>query len=190
VPSPRPRLRFVGLSGSLRDGSANTALLAAAAELAPDDVEVVIHPLGDVPLFDADLEAAGLPLPVAELRDSVAAADGLLLATPEYNWSVSGVLKNAIDWLSRGSPAPIDHKPTAMLSGAGRSGGRRAQAHLVDILRHNAVDVLDEAVQVPTVSEHVIDGDVVTPEVRDEVAAVVAALRARVRERRDDAEVA
>jgi chromate reductase, NAD(P)H dehydrogenase (quinone) len=177
---------LLGLSGSLRQGSANTALLHAAAELAPGDVEVVVHPLDEVPLFDADLEADGLPPAVAALREALAEADGLLLASPEYNWSVSGVLKNAIDWLSRGPASPLDHKPTALLSAAGRGGGARGLAHLRDVLRHNEVDVLDLDVRVPRGNLHVTEGRLTTPEHREAVAALVTALREHVEERTHD----
>ena len=94
--------RLVGLSGSLRRGSFNTALLRAAATLMPADATLDIRTLHGIPLFDADLEtSAGLPERVAELKEAVVAADGLLLATPEYNNGIPGVFKNAIDWLSR-----------------------------------------------------------------------------------------
>jgi chromate reductase, NAD(P)H dehydrogenase (quinone) len=94
--------RLVGLSGSLRQKSFNTALLNAAAELMPEGSELAIHTIRGIPLYDADVEAAeGIPAPVAALKDAVAACDGLLLVTPEYNNSIPGVFKNAIDWLSR-----------------------------------------------------------------------------------------
>lgn len=173
-------LRIVGLSGSLREDSTNTAVLRAARDLAPADAEVRVLVPRDVPLFDVDLEVGGLPAPVARLREAVAAADGLLLATPEYNWSVSGSLKNAIDWLSRGDPAPLDRKPAALLS-AGGSGGVRAQAHLREILGHNRVDVLDTAVQVPHARHHVVDGELATAAHRRAVAELVAALCAHIR---------
>jgi chromate reductase, NAD(P)H dehydrogenase (quinone) len=185
TPSRPDRIVLLALSGSLRQRSANTALLHTAADLAPEDVEVVVHPLDEVPLFDADLEADDLPTAVAALRQALAEADGLLLASPEYNWSVSGVLKNAIDWLSRGPASPLDHKPTGLLSAAGRGGGARGLAHLRDILRHNEVDVLDLDVRVPRGSTHVAGGRVTTPEHRDAVAALVAALRERVEDRGD-----
>jgi chromate reductase, NAD(P)H dehydrogenase (quinone) len=187
---PSEPVVLLGLSGSLRRDSANTALLRAAAELAPAGVEVVLHPLRDLPFFDADVERAGLPDPVRALRTAVEDADGLLLATPEYNWSVTAALKNAIDWASRGPDAPLDRKPAALLSAAGRGGGARALAHLRDILGHNRVDVVDREVRVPRGAQHVVDGALATPEHRDQVRAVVDDLVTRIRadrQRRSDA---
>ncbi len=93
---------IIGLSGSLRRGSYNTALLRSAAELAPNGCTVEIASIAEIPLYDGDLESEkGIPKPVAALKDRIAAADGLLLVTPEYNNSMPGVFKNAIDWLSR-----------------------------------------------------------------------------------------
>lgn len=177
-------VRLLGLSGSLRRASTNTALLRAAQAEAPEGVEIVVHPLNDIPLYNADVEReVGFPPPVRALRQAVGDADGLLLASPEYNFSTSGVLKNAVDWVSR-APSPLDEKPAALLSAAGGSGGRRAQRHLRDILAHNSVDVLDQAVQLPRARRHVEDGRLVTPEHRAAVAALVTALRDRVLQRR------
>jgi len=95
---------IVGLCGSLRRGSFNAALLRAAAMLAPEGSRIDARTLHGVPLYDGDMEAAeGIPPAVAALKDAVAAADGLLLATPEYNNGIPGVFKNAIDWMSRPS---------------------------------------------------------------------------------------
>lgn len=110
---------FVGISGSLRRASFNTALLRAAAGMMPEGSELRVETIHGIPLYDADLEAeAGIPERVAELKDRIAGADGLLLATPEYNNSIPGVFKNAIDWLSR-PPADIKRvfggKPTALI---------------------------------------------------------------------------
>ncbi|MCA8889598.1 MAG: NAD(P)H-dependent oxidoreductase, partial [Parvularculaceae bacterium] len=94
--------RLLGLSGSLRKGSFNSALLRNAAELAPDGVSFDIRTLHGIPLYNADEEAAhGLPDAVASLKEAIIAADGVLLATPEYNNGIPGVFKNAIDWASR-----------------------------------------------------------------------------------------
>ncbi|MEE1656327.1 NADPH-dependent FMN reductase [Microvirga sp. CF3062] len=93
--------KLIGLSGSLRQASYNTALLRSAAGMMPEGSELVVETIRGIPLYDADLEAEGIPERVTALKDVIAAADGLLLVTPEYNNSIPGVFKNAIDWLSR-----------------------------------------------------------------------------------------
>jgi chromate reductase len=93
--------RIIGIAGSLRRGSFNAALLRAALEFVPDHARLDIEPIGDIPLYNYDVEVEGIPDAVTRLKDSIAAADGLLIATPEYNNSVPGVAKNAIDWLTR-----------------------------------------------------------------------------------------
>ena len=93
---------LIGLSGSLRQGSFNSALLRAAVALMPQGSDLTIGSIRDIPLYDGDRETAdGIPDAVTALKDAVAAADGLLLVTPEYNNSMPGVTKNAVDWLSR-----------------------------------------------------------------------------------------
>lgn len=103
--NPMSDVRNIGilaLSGSLRAASFNTALLRNAQELVPADARIEIASIRDIPLYDGDVEAhSGVPAPVAELKERVVAADALLIATPEYNNSLPGVAKNAIDWLSR-----------------------------------------------------------------------------------------
>lgn len=93
--------KLVGISGSLRKGSFNTALLRAAAALAPDGATIETATIAGIPLYDGDVEAEGFPPAAAALKEAIAGADGVLLVTPEYNSSIPGVFKNAIDWASR-----------------------------------------------------------------------------------------
>jgi chromate reductase len=94
-------VKLLGISGSLRRASYNSALLAAATRLMPPDAQLAVASIRGIPLFDADVEAQGMPTAVRELKEAVVAAAGVLLVTPEYNNSIPGVFKNAIDWLSR-----------------------------------------------------------------------------------------
>ncbi|HTE49524.1 MAG TPA: NADPH-dependent FMN reductase [Kofleriaceae bacterium] len=120
---------IIGISGSLRRGSYNSALLRAAAELAPEEVKIEIASIRGIPLYDGDVEEAdGVPAPVTELKDRIAAAGGLLLVTPEYNASVPGVLKNAIDWMSRPAkdiPRVFGDKPVGLMGATPGPGGTR-----------------------------------------------------------------
>lgn len=112
-------IRIVGLSGSLRSGSFNGHLLRAAARLAPEGVTFSLGTIRGIPLYDGDVEATeGIPAPVAALKDEIAAADGLFLVTPEYNNSIPGVFKNALDWLTRPAsdiPRVFGGKPVAFI---------------------------------------------------------------------------
>ena len=147
-----PPIRILGISGSLRAASYNTALLRAAAAVMPQAMSMEIAEIGDLPLYNGDVERRGFPGAVQRLRTEVAAADAVLFACPEYNWSITGALKNAIDWLSRNPASPLDHKPAAIVGGGGRGGGARAQSHLRDVLAHNRVQVFEESeVVVPRV---------------------------------------
>jgi NAD(P)H-dependent FMN reductase len=117
----------LGVAGSLRRGSYNAALLRAAIELAPPDLAIAVASIRDVPLYDGDLEAErGIPDSVRVLKDRLAAADGLLLVTPEYNNSIPGVMKNVIDWMSR-PPADVPRvfggKPVALMGATPGAGG-------------------------------------------------------------------
>ena len=128
-------IRVLGIAGSLRTGSFNRALLDAAAGIAPAGMVIELADIA-LPLFDEDLERAGDPPAVRALRERVRAADGLLIATPEYNRSVPGGLKNAIDWLSRDAPdAVLAGKPVAVIGATpGAWGTRIAKSHLREIL--------------------------------------------------------
>jgi chromate reductase len=110
--------RIIGLSGSLRRQSFNTSLLQAAVEFVPDGVTLQIESIAGIPLYDGDVEAQGMPESVVKLKDAIASCDGLLLSTPEYNNSMPGVLKNAIDWLTRPAsdiPRVFGSRPIAVM---------------------------------------------------------------------------
>ena len=133
-------VKLVGLSGSLRKGSFNSALLRAAAEVTPEGVTLSVETIHGIPLYDGDAEAAsGIPAPVQTLKDAIAAADGLLMVTPEYNNGMPGVFKNAIDWLSR--PASdiarvFGNKPVAVIGASpGGFGTILSQNHWLPVLR-------------------------------------------------------
>ncbi len=125
-------IRLIGFAGSLRQGSYNRALLRAAIAEVPAGVTVETTEIGDIPLYNADLDTATPPEPVRRLRERIRAADGLLIATPEYNYSIPGGLKNAIDWASRpATSSALKHKPVGIMGTAGgRFGSVRAQLAL------------------------------------------------------------
>lgn len=121
----------LGISGSLRSGSYNTQLLYEAARLMPDGMEFDRFDLSGIPLYNDDVRTQGYPATVVELRERMEHADALLLATPEYNGSISGVLKNALDWASRPPSPPVNGKPVAILGATtGHYGTSKAQLHL------------------------------------------------------------
>lgn len=127
-----PVFHVLGIAGSLRAGSYNLSLLRAARDLAPAGMRVEIWRPNDVPLYNEDVEKQGDPAPVKELKEKIAAADALLLATPEYNHSLSGVMKNVIDWASR-QPNPLKGKPVALM---GASPSPTGTARAQDAVRH------------------------------------------------------
>lgn len=130
-------IHLVVMVGSLRRGSFNAAIARALPALAPDDVSITPLPsIGDFPLYNFDLQQEGFPPAVTAMGEAIRQADGLIIVTPEYNYSVPGVLKNAIDWLSRLPNQPFAHKPVAIESASpGGFGGVRAQLNL----RHSLV---------------------------------------------------
>jgi chromate reductase len=125
-------LRILGVAGSLRAGSLNRALLRAAAELAPPELSIETYDLATVPLYNGDIEAAGDPPGVAAFKHAIAAADGVLMATPEYNHGVPGVMKNAVDWASRPpGQAALGGKPVGLIGASpGITGTARGQSQL------------------------------------------------------------
>ncbi len=126
---------ILGLSGSLRSRSFNRGALLAAAELMPAGMHLSVANYDAIPLFNQDLQDQGMPAAVTQLAQQISAADALLIASPEYNFSISGVLKNAIDWLSRVPVQPFKDKPVALMSAtAGPVGGARHQYEVRKIL--------------------------------------------------------
>lgn len=114
----RPSIHLAGISGSLRKGSFNSMLLHNVLSLLPEDVTMDILPIGDLPLYNADddlPEARERPQVVTRFREALSHADGIVLVSPEYNYSIPGGLKNAIDWASRGQDSPLLRKPVAVM---------------------------------------------------------------------------
>jgi len=139
---------IVGLSGSLRKASYNTILLRNAASLLPEGARLEFADIHGVPLYDGDVEAAGVPSGVAALKAHVAGADALLIATPEYNHSTPGVLKNALDWMSRPPQEPpvFTRRPIAIIGASpGPFGTARSQPVLLPVLRALQARVFSDA---------------------------------------------
>jgi chromate reductase len=175
-----------GLSGSLRRDSHNSALLRAAAALAPEGVELEIYDqLAAIPPFNED-EEEDRPAAVAHLRDAVTRADGLLIATPEYNSSIPGVLKNAIDWLSRPFTETVLRNKPALVVGAstGMFGAVWSQAETRKVLAAAGARVVDLELPVPSAHEqfhddgHLLDTDLET-QVREALKTLVDAIAER-----------
>jgi chromate reductase len=178
-------VKILGIPGSLRAGSFNRALIQTAIELAPPEVDLELYLLGDIPLYNADVEAEGDPEPVRRFKRAIADADGLLISTPQYNRSVSGVLKNAIDWASR-PPADcvLAGKPAAIMGASiGQSATAVAQEDLRKILEACRCRVLDgPRLGVGVANEHIDEvRGVHNAETRAAVKAIVAELAAFIR---------
>ena len=172
------------LAGSLRRDSYNRALTHAAAQLAPRGVSTTTFDgLGTLPFYDGDVEDAGLPASVVALRRAIVEADAMLIATPEYNGATSGVLKNALDWASRGPARILAGKPVAVMGASTGGGGARGGIEsVVRILGRTRSGVLDHVVAVPSAAGAFDDELVLEdPRIRAEVAQLLAALADRAR---------
>jgi chromate reductase len=176
-------MKILGVSGSLRAASFNTALLRAAQALAPEGVEIEIFGLHDLPLFNEDVEATGDPIAVRAWKDAVRGADALLLACPEYNGGITGVLKNAIDWASRGKPAPLAGKTCCVIGASpGMTGTVRAQDALRLCLRRAGADAVPLGeVLVGQAHGKIIDGVLADETTRTYLARHLAAFVERLK---------
>jgi chromate reductase len=178
---------ILGISGSLRRDSFNTKLLRAAGDLMPADEELEFwQGLKEIPPYDEDDDVQPAPAAVAALRDAIAGADAVLIATPEYNSSVPGQLKNAIDWVSRPvATNPLRNKPVAVVGAStGAFGAVWSQAELRKVLAATGARVVDAEVAVghaPTKFDE--DGHLVDEAIREQLAETVEALLAEVRGR-------
>jgi chromate reductase, NAD(P)H dehydrogenase (quinone) len=179
-------MKILGVSGSLRRDSHNTALLRAAAELLPADVELELWDgLKAIPPYDEDDDVDPAPASVAAMKAAIADADGLLVATPEYNHSIPGQLKNALDWVSRPLAGnPLQGKPAAVVGAStGVFGAVWAQAELAKVLEAIGARVVGEELPVGQAPTHFDEGGrLVNEEVQSQLAltleALVAAMRA------------
>ena len=179
-------MRILAISGSLRQGSHNSALLRAAADLLPPGVELRIHDgLRDIPPFDEDV-LPSKPEPVQRLWDEVAAADAVLVSTPEYNHSIPGQLKNALDWLSRPMiDSPLRNKPAAAIGAStGMFGAVWAQAETRKVLTAIGARVLETEIPVPTADEQFAeDGKLTDTDIQRSLIELIEELASAVTER-------
>ena len=184
---PQP-VNIVALAGSLRQRSFNAGLIQAAAAFAPHGVHVTVVGLHEIPLFSEDHEAAGPPASVEAMAEAFGRADGILIATPEYNGAVPGVLKNALDWLSR-FPGTLADKPISLMGATpGRGGTVAAQVALNDLLTHLGAKVLALRVFVSAAdSRYDSTGELTDPGVREQVRDQLLALLAFIEDSRSRA---
>jgi chromate reductase len=179
-------MKVLAIAGSLRRGSWNRRLLLGAVGLLPDGVELELWDgLKDVPPYDEDDDTERAPAAVADLRDAIAGADAVLFATPEYNSSIPGVLKNAVDWASRPlATNPLRNKPVAVIgSSTGAFGAVWAQAELRKVLAATGARVTEGDLAIGHVQTRFEEGELVDHEIGEELREVVEGLVAAVRER-------
>jgi chromate reductase len=180
-------MRVLGISGSLRRDSWNSAVLLAAEELLPEDAELELYDgLKAIPPYDEDDDVTPAPAAVADFRDALAGADAILFSTPEYNSSIPGVLKNAIDWASRPlATNPLRNKPVAVVGAStGAFGAVWAQAELRKVLAATGARVVEGEVafgHAPTRFDE--EGRLVDEPLREQLGEVVETLTATARDR-------
>lgn len=173
------KITIAGIAASLRQNSFNRRLIEAARQRTPSNLHLgIVEGLGEIPLFNEDLEQDGGPAAVRRLVDAIGRADAVLIATPEYNQSVPGVTKNLIDWLSRANPAPIEGKPVAIMGASGGPWGTRlAQAALRQTLAACGALVMPQPQLYVRSAGEVFDADgaLVDRRVSSQLSALLAA---------------
>lgn len=171
---------LLGIAGSLRAGSYNLGLLTAASELLPPDVALDIVDLGDIPPYNADVQAQGDPEPVAKLKRMIETADAVLIATPEYNYSIPGVVKNAIDWVSRPpKTCGLRKKPVGIIgASSGESGTIRGQLAIRQVFVFlDSYVMAQPELRVPNAGQKFdAEGRLVDEELRERLRAYLTAL--------------
>jgi chromate reductase len=173
-------LHILGILGSLRRASYNRGLLHAAQEVAPPDVYVTLLELGDIPLYNEDVRVQDEPVSVQRLKEAIRQADAVLIVSPEYNYSVPGVLKNALDWVSRPpTTCPLGHKPMSIMgASSGRIATARGQQHLRQVLLSVEAYVLPKPeVMIGNAADHFDDqGNLTDAKLKELVREHLAAL--------------
>jgi chromate reductase, NAD(P)H dehydrogenase (quinone) len=174
-------LHILGLSGSLRQSSYNSAALRAAQDLAPNDVALTRADIASIPIYNDDVREQGLPSSVVTLVEQIATADAVLIATPEYNYSIPGVLKNAIDWVSKAPDQPFRNKPVAIMGASmGSIGTARAQYDLRKVFVFLDAHVLNQPEIMISAAHTRFDaqGNLMDEMTRKLIGAQIAALKA------------
>lgn len=182
-PIPRP-VRLLAISGSIRRASHCTAVLRSLQPLLPPEVTLELFPLDEIPLYNADLDGDQPPTAVAQLKDAIKRADGLVVCSPEYNYGIPGVLKNAIDWASRpGFASPLKGKPALIMTASpGTVGGVRAQAQIRDALTATlARPLVRQHIAIASVATRVQDGQLVDKPTLDIIQAGLQELIEEIR---------
>lgn len=176
------RIKVVGFAGSLRHGSFNRGVIRAAAESAPSGIRFEVFDLTDVPLYNQDVEDAGEPASVIALKRAISGADAMLVATPEYNHGIPGVLKNALDWASRPrATSPLRDKPVAVTGASTGTGSTaRAQAQLREAFVFTGACVMPQPeLLIGAASSHFDeDGNLTDAEILVSLVELIEALRA------------
>lgn len=171
-----PRVRVIGVSGSLRAGSYNTAIVATAAESCRMDV---FNGLGQLPLFNPDLELAGPPATVLELRRRIRQADAVLISSPEYAYDMSGAMKNALEWVVGGGE--LTGKPTLVVTASSVAGGDRAQARLIETLEVLGAVVLPRRLRIEHAGMKIANGRLIEPQALADLTEALGELAAATR---------